>query len=69
MSAETTPATPIKAMTPDQAMQNIFQVISNFRGTLQEHEVLQKSFRVVAELVKPHLSAAQNGKSQPAQGA
>lgn len=37
-------------MTVEQALQLISNVITQYRGTLQEHQAIQNAFKVVVEL-------------------
>ena len=39
-------------LTIDQALHNIKLVLDQFRGTLQEHQALQESFKLVVEYAK-----------------
>lgn len=41
-------------MTPEQALQNLSNVAAAFQGTLQQHQALQESLKVIGEaLAKP----------------
>lgn len=40
-------------MTPKQALEAVNQIVINYKGTLQEHQILQTAMKVLSDLVEP----------------
>lgn len=40
-------------LTPKQALEILAQAAAQFRGTRQEHELIERAFRTIAPLVEP----------------
>jgi hypothetical protein len=40
-------------ITPKQALELLAQVAAQFRGTRQEHELIERAFRTLSPLVEP----------------
>ena len=45
-------------LTPKQALEILAQAAAQFRGTRQEHELIERAFRTIAPLVEPPQQAA-----------
>ena len=39
--------------TPEIALQNLAAIIAQYRGSLQEHQLLQQSIQVLGEAIQP----------------
>lgn len=42
-----------QTLTPKQALEILAQAAAQFRGTRQEHEILERALRTLAPLVEP----------------
>lgn len=40
-------------LTPKQALEILAQAAAQFRGTRQEHELIERAFRTISPLVEP----------------
>lgn len=40
-------------LTPKQSLELLVQVATQFRGTRIEHELIEKAFKVLGELIEP----------------
>lgn len=40
-------------LTPEIALQNLALIIAQYKGTFQEHQLLQESLKVLGKLIQP----------------
>lgn len=52
-------------ITPKDALSLLMQVATQFKGTRQDHELIERAFRTLAPLVEPADTKQADGKKSP----